>query len=117
MTNVTMPEPVAFLVNGKMLFDEIYSTRQQAERVMKSRATSFDGEDDPKLTTLITTDQAEAYADTRVREALEEAAHLCETHWQQFSESDVRRFMHKLPGKVYASAIRALIPKVPPCET
>lgn len=104
MTNATMPEPVAwrirFAVSGD--FDQIDYHSHNAigdYRAIYPDATS---------TPLITTDQAEAYAAAKVREALEEAALFCEGLHRQFSEEDARRFMHQLRGKIYADAIRAL---------
>ena len=92
MTKVTMPEPVAWVrrhpdgtLTAEFLEDAVISpTRKQSGAWMP----------------MITTTQAEAYADARVREALEEAAALCD----RFAE----RGMH--PTEC-AGAIRAMIPK------
>ena len=93
-SKVTMPEPVAWVrrhpdgaLTAEFLEDAVISTVRK-----KSGA----------WLPMTTTNQAEAYADAKVREALEEAAALCD----RFSERD----MHP---EECADAIRALIPKEP----
>lgn len=87
MTRVTMPEPVAYQYENPF-----------------SKTLTLNWRKSPALgtfTPLFTEGQAEAYANQRVKQALEEAAEIADQH-NDFSTYD---------------AIRALIPKEPPCET
>lgn len=80
MTKTTMPEPVAYAHR------DILRRKDTVERIHPT----------PKYGTesvsLITTDQAEAYAAAKVREALEEAAKVCDAralkNEQAISEAD-----------------------------
>ncbi|RIY41982.1 hypothetical protein [Neopusillimonas maritima] len=65
MTNVKMPDPVAFLVTHRV-YPEIGST-------LHHDASFAVDKDDLSVEDLITTTQAQAYADERVMEALEKA--------------------------------------------
>lgn len=61
---------------------------------------------------LITTTQAEAYADARVREALEEAARACESRIRT-GDPGVDTTEVDIEAVSCAAAIRALIPSTP----
>lgn len=67
------------------------------------------------MTPLITTTQAEVYADARVTEALEEAAQACEARIGQrapgMTPEDVEDCDEE--ARLCAGVIRALIPKTP----
>lgn len=96
MTNkTTMPEPVA-----RGIFYQ--SVMPQGWAYNKEAAQAIADENYPELKVevkpLITTDQAEAYAAAKVREALEEAIDLCETDGALYTAFDM------------AEHIRALIP-------
>ena len=96
MTNKTMmPEPDAYIIQQE-------ETRQNHEVDVKQEEWGFE-KNNPRLKligSLYSSEKMEAYANARVRAALEEAAELCD----RFAERD----MH--PGEC-AGAIRALIPK------
>lgn len=87
MPNTMMPEPVAWLAAS-------------------GAAAGF-------KTPLITTDQAEAYAAAKVREAMEEAAQACEArigqHAVGMKPEDVEDCDQE--ARECAAAIRALIPQ------
>ncbi len=78
LTKVTMPEPSV-----------IWTTKRGYSNVSGSYCRWGEGQ------TFVPTDQAEAYADARVKEALEEAIDAIE----------------KFPGRESVYVIRALIPK------
>lgn len=106
MINATMPEPVAwrirFAVSGD--FDQIDYHSHNAigdYRAIYPDATS---------TPLITTDQAEAYAAAKVREALEEAAQACEARIGTGSPG-IDTGDCDAEATECAAAIRALIPQ------
>ena len=96
MTKTQMPEPVAAVIEG----------------IIRQRR----GADLDEGETLITTTQAEAYADARVREALERAIEACKAYERRVEATfiDNNRVQHATGAVVGASAcadaIRALIP-------
>lgn len=87
MTQVKMPEPVAFLVDWPDEPDLGHYFAEEQATIGRSQP-------------LITTTQAEAYADARVREALEEAAEIADRN-NDFSTYDaIRALMPPLSGPV-----------------
>lgn len=94
MSKVTMPEPVGKLHRG--LNDLIYFTPNGDPHIKDGMA-------------VIATDQAEAYAAARVREALEEAAKAAESCVCSCCCSDDQKFT----AQDAAQRIRALIPSTP----
>ena len=97
MSNVKMPDPVAWVrrhPDGAL-------TAEYLENEVISEVRKQSGAWLP----LITTDQAEAYADARVRETLEEAASIIETNAAGCNETT----FYILHSQI--EAIRALIPK------
>jgi len=93
MSTVKMPGPVAYAHIAKDGFIRMWSK----EKTNLKAVTESIGKEPIAL---ITTDQAEAYKDTCVREALEEAAGLCD------------RFSNRMmSAEECADAIRAMIPK------
>ncbi|CAM4134651.1 hypothetical protein [Kerstersia similis] len=103
MSKVTMPEPVAVVVSDFAIFWAV--TGPVAPLIERNgvRVGSL----------LITTDQAEAYATAKVREALEEAAQACEarigTHAPGMTPEDVEDCDEE--ARLCAGAVRSLIPK------
>ena len=79
-----MPEPVAYYDEGGLLIEPSVSMVN----------------DDPRLKGLITTTQAEAYANERVKEALEEAARLIDPYNEEGTL-----------GAINAKSILSLTPK------
>lgn len=105
MTNkTTMPEPVAWLHEEG---DHIITAAEK--RAANATFTRY-GQG------LITTWQAEAYANAMVRKALEEAAQACEARIGT-GDAGVDTIDCDVEAQECAAAIRALIPKEPPCET
>lgn len=102
MTNkTTMPEPVAYAVTNK---------RHQAFSIALHHDASFaEGDNDLLIEDLITTEQAEAYAQAKMQELIDAAKALAD-----WAEHEVGAWPELTPG---LQAIRALIPKEPPCET
>lgn len=89
---IPMPEPVAFAAGGH---PNHLCSRAQYNSMLGKNRIKFD-------VPLITTAQAEAYADARVREALEQA------------EQTLIKMMQKqssVPAADAIEAIRAMIPK------
>lgn len=125
MSKVTIPEPEAFLyVNG------------EHRGVSLNLCGGMDLSDGTVRYALITTDQAEAYANAMVKQALEalnnQAQKLYESSLKSRSARDGAADEDELKAidlwnvegigvaKAYTNmqkAIRALIPKEPPCET
>lgn len=103
----TMPEPVAFRWRAPIV-DSV--GRQCGESDWKFGAEKG-GLPWWTRDNLITTDQAEAYKDACVRDALEDAAMLLEAN-AEVCHSDTGNILRS-----NADAIRALIPKEPECET
>ena len=98
MTKTQMPEPVAKVIQRSEWGD----------------APAFIGNGKPHPPTgtlLITTTQAEAYANARVREALEEAAMIC---WEMQSKPEYGKDDKDRWLAIAEHRIRALIPD-PPC--
>lgn len=104
MSKVTMPEPVAFRWRVPIVDSD---GRQCGESDWKF-GTEKGGLPWWTRDNLITTTQAEAYADARVREALELAAQTCENQARASSPLDGQSFYIAL-GQA-ARAIRALAP-------
>lgn len=96
MSKIAIPEPVAVVVSDFAIF---WAGTGPVSPLIERNGVRVGS-------LLITTDQAEAYATAKVREALEEAALLVNRNSDQCSS---------LVGKVLlssnADAIRALIPK------
>lgn len=96
---IPMPEPVAYRSKDQPYLFGLSAPTGSSER--------WDG--------LITTTQAEAYADARVREALEAAAQACEArigqHAPGMTPEDVEDCDEE--ARLCAGAIRALIPPLP----
>lgn len=106
MTKLTMPEPVAWMLECQTLTGDT-SWKLSWEQSGESVCHRLTGENYEKA--LITTDQAEAYAEDRVRVALEAAAKVAMgapiTADMLDSEDAKAVCFHA------ASKIRALIPK------
>lgn len=101
MSKVTTPSPEAFLyVNG------------EHRGVSLNLCGGMDLSDGTVRHGLITTTQAEAYADARVQKALEEAAQACEArigqHAPGMTPEDVEDCDEE--ARLCAAAVRALIP-------
>ncbi len=94
MSKITMPEPVAWGIYNPT-FRSYELSKEKVETKYRDDGTVV-----YVVVPFITTDQAEAYVTAKVREALEEAAALCD----RFAE----RNMHP---EECAGAIRTLIPK------
>lgn len=97
MTKVTMPEPVAWMHEE---FD--HTITDNNKRAASSTFSRY-------RYGLITTTQAEAYADAKVREALEEAASVLENNSDACRSLAVRVLLSS-----NADAIRALMPRTQP---
>ena len=91
---IPMPEPVAEIV---MFGGTLKEVSWRKGRMPKEG------------TTLITTTQAEAYANARVREALERAASLCD----ELADNDENSGEYAGCAAHSAARIRTLIPKEP----
>lgn len=91
MTTIPTPEPVAFLVDWPDEPDLGHYFAEEQASTGRSRP-------------LITTTQAEAYADARVRQALEQAAEACTSTMMMNSDSYCGATAHYC-----ADRIRALI--------
>lgn len=110
MSKAAMPEPAAY-ANAENL--EKYSVQLTFTEKPSHRGITFIG--------LVTTAQAEAYATARVREALEEAAKVCDDRANQNElavsedEPDEASSLRSAAWQmsVCARAIRALIPSTP----
>ena len=89
MTKIKMPEPVAEVASDYTLF---WAGSGPIAPICERTGTNVGS-------LLITTDQAKAYKDACVREALEEVA------------AQVEQFHPKATPKGIAAAIRAMIPK------
>ena len=103
MTQVKMPEPVAWL--------HVCRKKPELRGLLYEKSA-------PELAArgfvpepLITTTQAKAYADARVREALEEAAQLCDA--QHFGGDNDDDLGWTSCAANLAHDIRALIPSTP----
>ena len=105
MTNkATMPEPVAYAIFAENGNIRLWSTEPRDLPDLDSLGP---------MRQLITTNQAEAYADARVREALEEAAQTCEARIGT-GDAGIDTSDCDEEAQECAVAIRALIPKEPP---
>lgn len=93
MTKVKMPEPVAVVASDYALF---WAGSGPITPLVDRNGVKVGSQ-------LITTDQAEDYAAAKVREALEEAALVCEER-----SGDVR-YVHEREVYACADAIRALL--------
>lgn len=91
---IPMPEPVAFAAGGH---PNHLCSRAQYNSMLGKNRIKFD-------VPLITTTQAEAYADARVREALEEAATIIEKNALDCIPTTAVILLSQ------AQAIRALLP-------
>lgn len=109
MSKVTMPEPVAQQIRY------LDSTELSRTYGRWSDWQMFTGKYERmganQKRSLVTTDQAEAYAAAKVREALELAAQTCENQGRATTTLDGESFYIAL-GQA-ARAIRALIPPLP----
>ena len=95
----TMPEPVASRWRWRDIENDPWKTTQGAAWKNPTAAPKLEVEQ------LITTNQAEAYANDRVKQALEEAAMILKAN-AEVCHSDTGIIL-----RANAEAIRALIPK------
>ena len=108
MSKVALPEPLAWM------FDEANQIGGLSTRLCWARhgVPPAYGQNH---TGLVTLEMAEAYAASKVREALEEAAHACEArigqHAPGMTPEDVEDCDEE--ARLCAGAIRALIPSTP----
>src|SRR5690625_1763247 len=98
MTNkTTMPEPVAYMHVSRYTDRKVISKRKDKPK-MQSKGFISHG--------LITTWQAEAYANAMVREALEKAAQACEARIGT-GDADVDTIDFDIEAQECAAAIRS----------
>lgn len=102
-----MPEPVAWSVLNKRTGKHWYTNESRYTSQGYANHYSHNDSNGPSqiVEPLITTDQAEAYADARVQEALEAAASVCDV----YAEDHCIGFKRGEPS--CADAVRALITK------
>lgn len=104
MSKVKVPEPVGYLhICGKKPESKALKW-QKDDTILRSKGY--------KPEPLVTATQAEAYAEARVREALEEAAKVCDAYFKETEEQSRSAYEE---GKLDAAdileqRIKALIP-------
>lgn len=98
MTKATMPEPAGFIKPYSLRSLEGLSDQGLIYTEIRRRG------DDERTIPIFTTDQAEAYKDACVREALEEAAHIVDAN-----AADCTGRIRKGLLRSNAQAIRALM--------
>lgn len=109
MSKVTMPEPIGFIT------DESYCAIKTGKTNCKGAVPIHQKESRVAKTPLFTDDQLESYADARVREALDEAAKVCDTYFKEIEEQSRSTYQEGAmdAADILEQRIRALFPSTP----
>ena len=109
MIKAALPEPVAVAFLAEC--GNVAYTAHLEGPYKRLRELSMGGRRGASLS-LITTEQAEAYANARVREALEQAAQACESRIRT-GDPGIDTTEVDIEAVACAAAIRALLPSTP----
>ena len=109
MSNVKKPEPVGWGIFYQGMMQDIPRNEQAALAIAEEDYVGHVMAVKP----VFSSDQVDAYKDACVREALEEAAKVCETYYKEMEEQSRSTYQEGAldATDILEQRIRALIPK------